>query len=78
MLQEFDTIVLATDLPDQKLQTGDIGTIVLVHSQQAGYEVEFTTLLGETVAVISLSPTQLRPVRPYELPHVRTMSSLAA
>jgi hypothetical protein len=78
MLQELDTIVLATDLPELELTRGDIGTIVLVHPQQAGYEVEFTSLTGETVAVVSLSPTQLRPVRPHELPHVRTVSRMAA
>ena len=60
-IKELDTIVLTIDLPEFGLSAGDLGTVVLAH-QQGGYEVEFVTLGGETVAVISLAPHQVRPV----------------
>ena len=60
MLKELDTIVLTSDLPEFGLRAGDLGTVVLVHKQE-GYEVEFVTLDGETVAVVSLTPEQVRP-----------------
>jgi hypothetical protein len=54
-MKELESVVLATDLPEEGLQRGDIGTIVLVHPGHKGYEVEFITLDGETVAIVSLS-----------------------
>ena len=60
MIRELDRVVLTTDLPEHGLKSGDIGTVVLVHRAERGYEVEFVTLAGETVAVVSLLLTQLR------------------
>lgn len=51
----LDTIVLTTDLVEHGLKVGDLGTVGLVH-KHGGYEVEFMTLDGETIAVVSLSP----------------------
>jgi hypothetical protein len=61
MIKELDTIVLTVDLPEFGLNAGDLGTVVLAH-KHGGYEVEFVTLEGETIAVISLAPEQVRPV----------------
>jgi len=73
MIKELDTIVLTTDLPEYGLSTGDLGTVVLVH-KHGGYEVEFITLDGETIAVVSLSPTQVRPVGHREIAHARLVT----
>ena len=43
-MKELDTVILTEDLPEHRLQAGDVGTIVLVHPEGAGYEVEFVTL----------------------------------
>ena len=58
MIQEFDNVVLTVDLPQFGLTSGDIGTVVLLHTNGKGYEVEFVTLDGETIAVTSLFTTQ--------------------
>ncbi len=73
MIQELDTIVLTSDLPEFGLRSGDLGTVVLVHKHGA-YEVEFLTLDGETVAVISLTPEQVRPVGQREIAHARLVT----
>jgi Domain of unknown function (DUF4926) len=73
MIKELDTIVLTTDLPEHGLSTGDLGTVVLVH-KHGGYEVEFMTLDGETIAVVSLSPAQVRPVGRREIAHARLVT----
>ena len=70
MIKELDTIVLAADLPEHGLRAGDLGTVVLVH-KPGGYEAEFVTLDGETIAVVSLSPDQVRPVYRREIAHAR-------
>jgi hypothetical protein len=74
MIDELDTVVLTTELPEHSLKAGDLGTVVLVH-RHGGYEVEFMTLDGETVAVVSLSPDQVRPVGHREIAHARLVTA---
>lgn len=71
MIKEHDSIVLLQNLPEKSLKAGDIGTVVHVHKDGAGYEVEFMTLAGETVAIVTLLPSQLRPIARRDLAHVR-------
>lgn len=73
MIKELDQVVLKTDLPERGLQHGDIGTVVLIHQGGAGYEVEFVALDGETFAVVSLTPSQVRPIAHREIAHVRAI-----
>lgn len=73
MIQELERVVLTSDLPEYGLERGDLGTVVLVHSGGKGYEVEFVTLDGETVAVISLYPNQVRSVGHREIAHARVV-----
>ena len=74
MIRELDSVVLTVDLPDHHLKRGDVGTVVLVHDDQ-GYEVEFVTLDGDTVAVVSLSPSEVRPIGKGEIAHVRPVEA---
>jgi hypothetical protein len=71
MIEELASVVLTTDMPERGLLTGDIGTVVLVHQQGQGYTVEFVTLGGETVAVVTLPAEQIRPIRANEIAHAR-------
>jgi Domain of unknown function (DUF4926) len=73
MIHELKTVILTTDLPDHSLKAGDLGTVVLVR-EHSGCEVEFMTLGGETVAVVSLSPDQVRPVGHWEMAHARLVT----
>ena len=73
MIKEHDTVVLTEDLPDEGLTAGDIGTIVHVHNNGEGYEVEFMTLAGQTIAVASLLAEQIRPVSSQDVAHVREL-----
>ncbi len=72
MLRETDIVVLAVDLPGFGLRAADVGTIVMVHGN-GGYEVEFVTLDGETVAVTSLTHAQVRRIARREIAHARTL-----
>jgi hypothetical protein len=74
MIGELDTVVLTRDLPEQRLEAGDVGCVVMVHEDGAGYEVEFVTLSGDTVAVVTLPAAAVRPVGAGELPHVRRVA----
>jgi hypothetical protein len=74
-MKELERVVLKTDLPEQGLQAGDIGTIVLVHRNGIGYEVEFTALNGESVATISVFAEQVRPFARFEIAHARPLTT---
>jgi hypothetical protein len=70
-MKEHDVVVLTRDLPEEKLVTGDLGTIVAVYQGGAGFEVEFMTLDGDTVAVATIAADGVREIRPTEMPHAR-------
>ena len=73
MVRELDRVILTQDLADHGLKSGDIGTVVLVHGEGSGYEVEFTTLDGETLAVTTVPAYQIRLARHREMPHARML-----
>ena len=75
MINELDDVILTRDLPEHGLSAGDVGTVVLVHRNQAGYEVEFTTLDGDTVAVLTLMPDEVRSVNSREIAHARALAA---
>jgi hypothetical protein len=71
MIRELESIVLVGDLPEHGLRDGDIGAVVHIHPGASGYEVEFMTLDGQTVAVVSLLPSQVRRIAQREIAHAR-------
>lgn len=71
MINELERVVLKEDLEGLSLKAGDVGTVVMVYGAGQGYEVEFMTLDGETLAVLTLTASQVRQVRPGEITHVR-------
>ena len=73
-MTELDRVVLTVDLPEAGLVAGDVGTVVLVHAA-GGAEVEFVTLRGETVGVVSARPDQVRAVGDREVPHSRALAA---
>ena len=74
MIREHDLVVLTADIPEENLKRGDVGTVVLVHQAGAGYEVEFATLAGETLAVVTVPADAVRPVGDKEIAHVRRVA----
>ena len=70
-MKENDIVVLTVDISSSNLRIGDIGTIVMCHSNNAAFEVEFITFSGETISVETLESSCIRPVANDEIPHVR-------
>ena len=71
MIRELDRVVLTTPRSELGLVAGDIGTVVLVHESGNGFEVEFVTLGGDTLAVTTLTADDVRPVDRNEIAHAR-------
>ncbi len=74
MIRELDRVILTRPVADLGLEEGDIGTVVLVHEGGRGFEVEFVTLDGETVAVTTVSADDVRPIDRNEIAHARVLA----
>lgn len=71
MIKELDTIVLSHDVKEFGLKQGDIGAVVHVYNGDSAYEVEFVTGEGDTLAVLTLTAEDVRPMKEHEILHVR-------
>ncbi len=74
MIRELETVALTVDIPEHGLCVGDLGTVVLLHGNR-GFEVEFMTLDGQTVAVLSLATDQVRATDAREIAHARLVGA---
>ena len=74
MIKEHDCVALTTNVPGEGLEAGDVGTVVHVHKGGEGYEVEFMTLTGDTVAIVTLLAGQVRPLTRRDLAHTRELA----
>jgi len=60
-MELHDVVELAVDLPDEGLAAGSVGTVIHVFDKpDLAYEVEFTDENGKTLAMVPLTPQQLR------------------
>lgn len=75
MIKELDTVVLTHDIKEKGLKKGDMGAIVQVYNKGKAFEVEFITANGKTVALLTLTAADIRPMAKNELLHVRDFSS---
>ncbi len=76
MIRELDSVVLARDLPKYGLKAGDVGAVVHVYQGGKGFEVEFVSGEGATVAVVTLDREDVRPMKGEEILHVRALASV--
>jgi len=73
MIREHDQVVLRTDVPEEGLKAGDVGTVVHIHETGEAFEVEFATVAGETVTLVTLLASQVRSVSRREIVHARRL-----
>jgi hypothetical protein len=76
MIEEHDRVVLTADVAAEGLRAGDVGTVVHVHTGGKAFEVEFVALDGETVAVVTVAASDVRAIRPREIPHARPLAAV--
>ena len=71
MICELDTVILLNDRPHEALMKGDVGSVVFIHEGGKAFEVEFTTLAGDSLGVFTLAADEVRPIPARDVPHVR-------
>ncbi|MSO96708.1 MAG: DUF4926 domain-containing protein [Rhodospirillaceae bacterium] len=74
MIKELDPVVLTENLVTNGLKAGDVGWVVMVHRDATAFEVEFVTLSGETVSVLTVPATAVRTVGRNEIAHARMVA----
>ena len=55
MICELDTVILLKDRPLEGLVKGGVGSVVFIHEGGKALEVEFTTLAGDPLGVLTLA-----------------------
>ncbi|MEQ1574834.1 MAG: DUF4926 domain-containing protein [Vicinamibacterales bacterium] len=60
MLEEHESAVLTEPVPSERLEAGDVGTVVHVYGGGLPYEVEFTAV-GGTAAVVTVESSAIHP-----------------
>ncbi len=80
-IREFERVVLTTDVAGDKLVdgdvglvAGDVGVVVDILGGGTAYILEFMALDGNTVAVTEVEASQVRPIGPRDLQHVRQVA----
>lgn len=77
MIRELDAVVLTHDIKEYGLKEGDIGAVVHCYSNGNAFEVEFVTAEGRTVAVLTLTSSDIRLMSNKEILHVREIAGQA-
>ena len=78
MIRELDTVVLTHDIDQYGLKRGDMGAVVHCYGDGMAFEVEFVTADGKTIALLTLSPADIRLSGGREVLHVRELARVAA
>lgn len=74
MFSELDLVVLTHDIEAEHLKAGDVGTVVGIYSDPPGYEIEFSTFTGDTIAVVTVATDSVRPLESREITHARRIA----
>ncbi len=72
----FKDLVLLKDIPEKKLKKGDVATIVEHHpsdTSEDGYSLEVFNVLGDTIAVVTVSESEIEPLKKSEVFSVRSL-----
>ena len=77
MFRKLDAVVLTHDIDEHGLKQGDVGAVVHCYRDGAAFEVEFVTAEGRTIALLTLTQVDIRPIGGREVLHVRELAQVA-
>ena len=63
MIKELDVVTLTHDLEEHALTKGSKGAVVHCYGNGQGFEVEFVSKEGETIALLTLERADIQPER---------------
>jgi Domain of unknown function (DUF4926) len=59
-IKELDTVALRHDLPEHQLKQGSRGAVVHCYADGQAFEVEFVADSGDTIALVTLTSSDLQ------------------
>lgn len=68
-IRGHDRFVLTAPARHERLEAGDVGTVVHVYADGKAFEIEFMTLDGQTAAAATVEASAVRPVTGREISH---------
>ena len=74
----YKEVALLRDVPAKNLKKGDVATIVECHpskTSEDGYSLEVFNALGDTIAVITISESEIEPLKENEVLSVRSLEA---
>lgn len=74
----FKEVTLLKDIPEKRLRKGDVATIVEYHPVEAsvdGYSLEVFNVFGDTIAVVTVSESEIEPLKEDEIFSVRSLEA---
>jgi hypothetical protein len=74
VIGELEIVVITHDVGQHGLKQGDVGTVVHRYDDGAAYEVEFVMAQGDTVALLTLGPADIRIMSGTEILHAREVT----
>jgi len=77
----FQQVALARNIPEKKLQRGDVATVVDSHPAnggEVGYSIEVFNAVGDTIAVTAVPESFLEQLTSEEILHVRLLTESGA
>jgi hypothetical protein len=72
----YKEVVLLRNIPEKKLKKGDVATIVECHPSQTsenGYSLEVFNAIGDTIAVVTVSESEIESMKKSEVLSVRSL-----
>lgn len=73
----YKDVVLRKDIPEYRLKKGDVATIIEHHSSKSsedGYSLEVFNAVGETIAIVTVSESDIEMLKESEVLSARSMS----
>ena len=76
----YQRIALTRDLPEHRLYEGDVATVVehlpgiAATGGEDGYALEVYNAIGETIAVVMVPASAVRPLTEHEILQTRSLS----
>jgi hypothetical protein len=74
----YNEVVLLKDIPAMKLKKGDVATVVDHHTSKTsedGYSLEIFNALGDTIAVVTVSESEIESLKESEVFSVRNLGA---
>lgn len=75
----YKDVVLRINIPEYRLKKGDVATIVEHHPMETsedGYSLEVFNAVGETIAVVTVSESDIEILKESEVLSVRSMGGV--